>query len=85
MAGFHPVRQLAPAALNAGLRADSCRSSLRNQAAEVDPFQPLRGWAAGRLRVGGLRKGGNAPFEWVIVSLTSTHGCPPCGIAAKGG
>ena len=37
MAGFHPVRQLAPAALNAGLRADSCRSSLRNQAAEVDP------------------------------------------------
>jgi hypothetical protein len=32
----HPVRQLAPAALNAGLRAGSCRSFLRGQTAGLD-------------------------------------------------
>jgi len=39
--GIHPIQQLAPAALNAGLHADSGRSSLRRQAAGVDPQRSL--------------------------------------------
>src|SRR6266567_8099700 len=37
----HPIRQFAPAALIAGLRADSGRSSLRGQAAGLDPLETL--------------------------------------------
>src|SRR5437879_5669301 len=84
MSAVHPVRQLAPASLNVGLRADSGRSFLRRQAAWLDPELPLAEAdvlgsscpfsAIDRSVMGSDWLRGNAPFEPTGIDQ-STLGC----------